>query len=97
MLHFLKCSNLPAARPLARFSKYALSALAVDKVLEAYSPLNRPLHSLIRYQHRHSPVEDLIAGAAEGIEDGRGSGAGKRVLSVLREAIVDDALLWHGA
>jgi len=47
------------------------------------SPLNSPLHSLIRNQQRRTPVQDLMAGAAESVEDGGVECAGERVLSVL--------------
>lgn len=61
------------------------------------SPLNRPLHGLVRNQQRQAPVQDLVAGATEGVEDGGVEGARERVLAVLREAVGYDALLREGA
>ena len=60
-------------------------------------PLNSPLHRLISNQHRDRPVNDLMTGTAEGGEDLSATDTSKRVLSVLREAVVDDAFLGHGA
>lgn len=61
------------------------------------SLLNRPLHSLVRDKEGHTPVEDLAAGAAGGVEDSGAEGAGQGVLTVLGEAVVDNALLGEGA
>jgi hypothetical protein len=57
------------------------------------SLLNGPLHGLVCDEHRDGPVEDLATGAAEGVEDGGVKSSGKRVLTVLCEAVVDNALL----
>jgi hypothetical protein len=64
------------------FSRKALNSL-----------LNGPLHGLVCDEQGNAPVEDLAAGAAEGVEDGGVEGSGKRVLTVLGEAVVDNALL----
>lgn len=61
------------------------------------SLLNGPLHSLVSNEHGNGPVEDLATGAAEGVEDGGVEGSGKRVLTVLGEAVVDNALLGERA
>jgi hypothetical protein len=57
------------------------------------SLLNGPLHGLVCDEHGDGPVEDLATGAAEGVEDGSVESSGKRVLTVLGEAVVDNALL----
>jgi hypothetical protein len=57
------------------------------------SLLNGPLHGLVCDEHGNGPVEDLATGAAEGVEDGGVKSSGKRVLTVLGEAVVDNALL----
>jgi hypothetical protein len=57
------------------------------------SLLNGPLHGLVCDEHGDSPVKDLATGAAEGVEDGGVKSSGKRVLTVLGEAVVDNALL----
>lgn len=61
------------------------------------SLLNGPLHGLICDEHGDSPVEDLATGAAESVEDSGVKGSGKRVLTVLGEAVVDNALLGERA
>jgi hypothetical protein len=61
------------------------------------SLLNGPLHGLVCDEHGDGPVEDLATGAAEGVEDGGVESSGKRVLTVLCEAVVDNALLREGA
>ena len=58
-----------------------------------YSPLNRPLHDLIAREHGYRPVEDLIARASEGVEEGGVDDAGGGVRAVLCQAVVDDAFL----
>merc|ERR1711981_1554110 len=65
--------------------------------VEVFVPLNRPLHRLVRNQQRQAPVQDLVAGAPKGVEDGGAEGSRQRVLAVLREAVGDDALLGEGA
>jgi hypothetical protein len=67
---------------LFRFSRAGLDSL-----------LNGPLHGLVCDEHGDSPVEDLATGAAEGVEDGGVQSSGKGVLTVLGEAVVDNALL----
>jgi hypothetical protein len=62
-----------------------------------YSLLLSPLHDLVSDDERDAPVEDLVAGAAESVEDGGVEGTGQRVLTVLGEAVVDNALLGKGA
>jgi hypothetical protein len=57
------------------------------------SLLNGPLHGLVCDEHGNGPVEDLATGTAEGVEDGSVKGSSKRVLTVLGEAVVDNALL----
>jgi hypothetical protein len=57
------------------------------------SLLNGPLHGLVCDEHGDSPVKDLTTGAAEGVEDSGVKSSGKRVLTVLGEAVVDNALL----
>lgn len=57
------------------------------------SLLNGPLHGLVCDEQRNAEVEDLTAGTAEGVEDSGVESSGKRVLTVLGEAVVDDALL----
>ena len=69
-----------------------LQSLAVGERW-ADSPLDSPLHDLVHYQARDSPIEDLIPGSAEGVEDRGGPDAGDGVRSILREAVVDDAFL----
>lgn len=59
--------------------------------------LSCPLHELVSDEQRGGPVEDLATGAAESVEDRCFEGTGKRVLSVLCEAVVNDALLREGA
>lgn len=61
------------------------------------SLLNGPLHSLVCNEEGDTPVEDLTTGAAESVEDSSAHGAGKGVLTVLGEAVVDNALLGKGA
>lgn len=61
------------------------------------SLLNGPLHGLVCDDEGNGPVEDLAAGAAEGVEDGGVEGAGQRVLTVLGKTVVDNALLGKGA
>ena len=61
------------------------------------SLLNGPLHGLVCDEHGDGPVEDLATGAAESVEDGSVEGSGKRVLTVLGETVVDNALLREGA
>lgn len=61
------------------------------------SLLNGPLHGLVCDEHGNGPVEDLATGAAEGVEDSGVEGSGKRVLTVLSEAVVDNALLGERA
>ncbi len=63
----------------------------------SHSPLNSPLHSLVRHQHGDTPEQDLVARAPEGVEDARLDGAGEGVLAVVREAVVDDSFLGGGA
>jgi hypothetical protein len=62
-----------------------------------YSLLLSPLHDLVSDDERDAPVEDLVAGAAEGVEDSGVESTGQRVLTVLGEAVVDNALLGKGA
>jgi hypothetical protein len=62
-----------------------------------YSLLLSPLHDLVSDDERDAPVKDLVAGAAEGVEDSGVEGTGQRVLTVLGEAVVDNALLGKGA
>lgn len=62
-----------------------------------HSLLLSPLHDLVSDDERDAPVEDLVAGAAEGVEDGGVEGTGKGVLTVLGETVVDNALLGKGA
>jgi len=62
-----------------------------------HSLLNGPLHGLVCDEHGDSPVKDLATGAAECVEDGGVEGSGKRVLTVLGEAVVDNALLGERA
>jgi hypothetical protein len=57
------------------------------------SLLNGPLHGLVCDEHGDSPVKDLATGAAESVEDGGVKSSGKGVLTVLGEAVVDNALL----
>jgi hypothetical protein len=57
------------------------------------SLLNGPLHGLVCDEHGDSPVKDLATGAAEGVEDGGVESSGKRILTVLGESVVDNALL----
>lgn len=61
------------------------------------SLLNGPLHSLVCNQEGNTPVEDLTAGTAEGVEDSGAEGTGQGVLTVLGETVVDNALLREGA
>ena len=61
------------------------------------SLLNGPLHGLVCDEQGNTPVEDLATGAAEGVEDGSVKGSGERVLTVLGEAVVDNALLGERA
>ena len=61
--------------------------------MERHSLLNGPLHGLVCDEQRNAPVEDLATGAAEGVEDGGVESSGKRVLTVLGEAVVNNALL----
>lgn len=63
----------------------------------AHSPLDRPLHGLVCNKHWHGNVEDLVTGAAEGVEDGGLTHTGQCVQSVIRDSVMHDTLLWHGA
>lgn len=56
-------------------------------------PLSGPVHQVVASQHGREPVEDLSLCAAEGVEDGIMGSAGKGVLTVSGNAVVDDALL----
>ena len=38
---------------------------------QAHSPIVRPLHSLVRYKQRHTPIKALFTSAAKGVEDSR--------------------------
>lgn len=60
---------------------------------ESHSPLSSPLHELVSDEQRHAPIENLTTGAAEGVKDGGVQGAGKRVLAVLCDTVVNDTLL----
>jgi len=61
------------------------------------SLLNGPLHGLVCDEHGNGPVEDLATGAAESVENGSVKSSGERVLTVLSEAVVDNALLGERA
>lgn len=60
-------------------------------------PLNSPLHNFICDDHRYRPVQDLVTGASESVEDGGVGGSRERVLAVLSEAVLGDAFLWLAA
>lgn len=62
-----------------------------------HSLLLSPLHYLVSDDERDAPVKDLVASAAEGVEDGGVEGAGQGVLTVLSKTVVDNALLGKGA
>ena len=62
-----------------------------------YVPFNSPLHRRITSDQRRRPVQDLVAGAARGVEDGGVERAGERVLAVGRHGVDCDALLGWGA
>ena len=63
----------------------------------ANSPLNSPLHNLIRHQARDRPIQDLIPRTPERVEDGGVEHAGGGVGAVLGQAVVDYAALGDGA
>jgi hypothetical protein len=65
--------------------------------ISIHSLFNSPLHGLVCDEHGNCPVKNLATGTAEGVEDGGVEGSSKRVLTVLGEAIVDNALLGRRA
>ena len=65
--------------------------------MNRHSLLNGPLHGLVCDEQGNAPVEDLATGTAEGVEDGGVECSGKRVLTVLSEAVVNNALLGERA
>lgn len=66
-------------------------------VVAQYSPLNSPLHSLVRHQHGHAPEQDLVPRPSERIEDTRLHDASEWSQAIVRDAVVNDAFLWRGA
>jgi len=62
-----------------------------------HSLLLSPLHDLVSDDEGDAPVENLVTGAAEGVEDGGVEGTGQGVLTVLSKTVVDNALLRKGA
>ena len=65
--------------------------------MNRHSLLNGPLHGLVCDEQGNAPVEDLATGAAESVENRSVESSGKRVLTVLGEAVVDNALLGERA
>ena len=59
------------------------------------SPFCCPLHRVVCNHQWCAPVQNLVSGATEGIEDGGIPDASKWVLSILCESVVDDAFLGH--
>ena len=60
-------------------------------------PLVGPLDEVVSGNQRRKPEEDLVLGAAEGVEDGVVASAGEWVLAVGGDTVVDDALLLGSA
>lgn len=61
--------------------------------MDPFVPVGGPAHQVVAGNHGRQPVEDLALGAAEGVEDGVVDDAGRGVLSVGGEAVLDNALL----
>lgn len=64
---------------------------------EQYLLLVRPLHCTIRQEHRNAPIKNLPSSASCRVEDCSLECAGKRVQTVARDGISDDALLMERA
>jgi hypothetical protein len=62
-----------------------------------YIPLNGPVHSVISDENWWQPEEDLVLCATEGVEDSVVCGTSERILTVGREAVGSDTLLWWRA
>jgi len=62
-----------------------------------YIPLNGPFHGRVSNDHRWQPEEDLVLCAAESVEDSVVCSASKWALTVGREAVGSDTLLWWRA
>lgn len=71
--------------------------LLFSRKANLHSLLNGPLHGLVRDEHGNGPVENLAAGTTESVEDSGVKSSGERVLTVLGEAVVDNALLGERA
>jgi hypothetical protein len=59
-----------------------------------YIPLDSPLHGRISDNHWRQPVEDLVSCASESVENCAVCGASEWSLTVRREAVGSDTLLW---
>lgn len=73
--------------------KISSAAWRVLRLLVQHSPLNSPVHDVVRGDEWRHDVEDLCAGSSPRVEDGCVGCAGEGVLSVGGEAVGDDALL----
>ena len=60
-------------------------------------PFNCPVHCQVCDQQRRNPVEELVARAAEGVEDSGGYDMGGRIQSIGGQAVCNDVLLRLGA
>lgn len=62
-----------------------------------YALLDGPLHERVAGDERRGPEEDLLPGAAEGVEDGVVESATQGLLTVVGQGVRGDALLSRGA
>lgn len=70
-----------------------LESCAKSSCQLGHAPLSSPLQQVVTGSQGREPVEDLALAATESVEEGVVDHAGGGILSVGREAIVDDALL----
>jgi hypothetical protein len=67
-----------------------------DPQCQLDSPLNCPLHREICDNHRRCPVEDLMGGPSECVEEGSVECASERALTIGAQSVRRNAFLWLG-